>query len=68
MTKSPRHSPFLDELEKAVKDILTRSGENEVSTADRLKAIEAGAKLLMIRHRIEGTGETEDGKFFAKGG
>jgi len=35
-----------------------------VSIADRLKAIEAGSRLLMIRHRIEGSGEGDDGKFF----
>lgn len=66
MTK-PVKDGLLSELEKAVKDILAK-GNDDVSTADRLKAIEAGAKLLMIRHRIEGTGEGEDGKFFAKGG
>jgi hypothetical protein len=55
---------FLEELEKAVRDILQR----EVSTAEKLRALEMGAKLLMIRHRIEGAGEGEDGKFFSKTG
>lgn len=64
---SKKTDGLLPELEKAVKDILAL-GKDDVSTADRLKAIEAGAKLLMIRHRIEGASEGEDGKFFAKGG
>lgn len=57
---------FLAELEKGVRDVLN-SGD-AVSTAEKLKAIECGAKLLMIRHRIEGSGEGEDGKFFSKAG
>lgn len=55
---------FLEELEKGVRDVL--DAKDGVSTAERLKAIEAGAKLLMIRHRIEGSGEGEDGKFFSQ--
>lgn len=55
---------FLKELEKGVRDIL----KGDLSTAERLKAIEIGSKLLMIRHRIEGAGEGEDGKFFSKAG
>jgi hypothetical protein len=57
---------FLDELERGVREVL--NSKDGVSTAERLKAIETGAKLLMIRHRIEGAGEGEDGKFFTKTG
>jgi hypothetical protein len=56
---------FLKELEDAVTEVLN-STKTDVSTAERLKAVEMGAKLLMIRHRIEGSGEGEDGKFFSK--
>lgn len=58
--------PFLKELEKAVRDVL--NSKDGVSTAEKLKAVEMGAKLLMIRHRIDGAGEGEDGKFFTKTG
>ena len=58
---------LLTTLEQEVRNILV-NGNGEVSTAERLKAIEAGAKLLMIRHRINGAGEGEDGKFFSKTG
>jgi hypothetical protein len=53
-------------LEKGVRDVL--NSKDGVSTAERLKAVEAGARLLMIRYRIEGSGEGEDGKFFSKSG
>jgi hypothetical protein len=56
---------FLKELEDAVTAVLN-STKADVSTAERLKAVEMGAKLLMIRHRIEGGTEGEDGKFFSK--
>jgi len=57
---------FLNELERAVRAVLNSKGE--VSTTEKLKAIECGAKLLMIRHRISGGTEGEDGKFFSKTG
>jgi hypothetical protein len=62
MTKpAAKDNSFLNSLERAVADIL----ENEkTKTADRLKAIEAGAKLLTIRHRIEGMGTGDDGTNF----
>ena len=56
---------FLTALENEVRELLLKN-RDQVSTAERLKAIECGAKLLMIRHRIEGGGEGEDGKFFSK--
>ena len=58
-----KNGDFLGELEREVQEILLRN-RDEVPTAERLKAIEMGAKLLMIRYRIEGTGEGDDGKFF----
>jgi len=59
--KPRSNGALLIELEKNVREILA---QREVSIADRLKAIEAGSRLLMIRHRIEGSGEGDDGKFF----
>lgn len=58
--------PFLAELERAVRDVL--NSKDGVSTAEKLKAVEMGAKLLTIRYRIDGAGEGEDGKFFSKAG
>jgi hypothetical protein len=56
---------FIEQLEAEVRSVLNSS---DVSTADRLRAVEIGSKLLMIRHRINGAGEGEDGKFFSKAG
>ena len=50
---------FLRLLEKGVKDVLAAE---DATKAERLQAINAGAKLIAIRHRIEG----DDGAgFFA---
>lgn len=51
-------------LEKGVRDVL--NSRDGVSTAERLKAIEVGSRLLMIKHRMDVSGESEDGKFFSK--
>jgi hypothetical protein len=59
--QNAKDNSFLNGLEKAVTDIL---GNEKTKTADRLKAIEAGAKLLTIRHRIEGMGTGDDGTNF----
>jgi hypothetical protein len=54
---------FLRQLEKNIADILA---QHDVSIDQRLKAIECGSKLLLIRHRITGAaGEGEDGKYFS---
>jgi hypothetical protein len=52
-------SDFLDELETAVRKIVR---SNKASKADKLSAINAGTKLLAIRHRIQG-GEDDKGFF-----
>ena len=64
MTK-PKDGAFLGQLEKNIRSILS---SHDVTIDQRLKAVEAGARLLLIRHRIEGTTEGEDGKFFSKVG
>lgn len=61
MTKPAKDSSFLNSLENAVTVILA---SDKTKTADRLKAIEAGAKLLTIRHRLEGMGTGDDGGSF----
>lgn len=60
--RAPKKEPDLSEvLEAAIRAVLKNK---ETKPADRLKAIEAGAKLLAIRHKIEGGGDA--GNFFAK--
>ena len=51
---------FLTQLERAVEEVLTK--ESGATLAERIKAIEAGAKLLQIKHRIT-TGGEEKGYF-----
>jgi len=49
----------LDFLDKQVHEILA---DKNTKRPERLKAIDLGAKLVMIRHRIEGGGK--EGSFF----
>ena len=63
MTKPKPNGAFARQLEQNIAKILN---DDDVSIDQRLKAVEAGAKLLLIRHRIQGAGEGEDGKFFSK--
>jgi hypothetical protein len=51
---------FLKLLERAVADVLS---DKEARRSDKLKAVEIGSKLLAIRHKIDGGGES-DGSFF----
>jgi len=59
-----RDASFLKTLEDELTQIFKTEG---LSTSERLKAVETGAKLLMIRHRISGGADGEDGQFFSKG-
>ena len=49
----------LDFLDQQVHEILA---DKNTKRPERLKAIDLGAKLVMIRHRIEGGGK--EGSFF----
>jgi hypothetical protein len=60
-----KDASFLKELEDGVRAILD---DTELSNAERLRAIETGAKLLMIRHRITGGADGDGEHFFSKGG
>jgi hypothetical protein len=51
---------FLGVLEQGVRDVLK---DEKAKVADKLKALDAGAKLLMVRHKIEGG--SADGSFFS---
>jgi hypothetical protein len=55
---------LMTELEGAVRAVLK---DKDARRSERLKAIEVGAKLLEIRHKING-GDTADGSFFTKPG
>lgn len=58
--REPKGEKDLSEvLEAAIRAVLK---SKDTKPGDRLKAIEAGAKLLMIRHKISGAGD--DGNFF----
>lgn len=60
--REPKKEKDLSEvLEAAIREVLKNK---DTKPADRLKAIEAGAKLLAIRHKIEGGGDA--GNFFTK--
>jgi hypothetical protein len=60
--KPPKGEKDLSEvLEASIRAVLK---DKSTKPSDRLKAIEAGAKLLMIRHKISGAGD--DGNFFTK--
>ena len=63
MSKKPATNDFLSILEEGVREVL-RDPKSKV--ADRLKALDAGAKLLMVRHKIEGG--NDGGSFFTSGG
>lgn len=54
----PPDQAFLETLEKGVKDVLRADSS---TTAERIAAINAGAKLLMIRNKIS---ESEESTFF----
>ena len=51
---------FLKILEKGVRDVLGNEGS---TAAERIAAVTAGAKLLMIRHRIA---ESDESEFFKR--
>jgi len=57
--KKEDSSKTLDFLDEQVHEILA---DKNTKRPERLKAIDLGAKLVMIRHRIEGGGK--EGSFF----
>lgn len=62
MTKRKGNSSkFLFTLERAVEGVL--APDSVATPAEKIKAIEAGAKLLQIKHKIDGAGEDEKGYF-----
>jgi hypothetical protein len=50
--KGPPETDFMAVLEKGVRDVLKAK---ESTSAERMSAITAGAKLLMIKHKISGS-------------
>lgn len=53
---------LLDAMEKGIRDVL----ENKDATAEqKIQAINAGSKLLQIKHKIAGESD-EPGSFFNK--
>jgi hypothetical protein len=54
MTQRKGNGRFLSNLEKAVEAVLN---DDRASPADRVKAIEAGARLLAIKHKVGGSDE-----------
>lgn len=68
--RKPARDPLLLKLEERVMELLERDGTDKAKPAldpvEMLKAIDAGARLLHIRHRIEDKG-SQDGGFFSTG-
>jgi hypothetical protein len=58
----PLRDKLLVRIEREVTDLLEK---RTLSNAERLKAIEVGAKVLMIRHKLEDV-DGKDGAFFSK--
>lgn len=58
----PKKDSFVDHLEKQIRKALR---ESDLKQADRIKLIEAGAKLAAIRHKVE-EGGGGAGSFFQK--
>ena len=62
MTKKeekPQEDEFIELLEQGVTKVLKTKG---AEPKDILDAVNAGAKLLLIKHKISGSGD--DGSFF----
>ena len=55
-----KEDELLKELEAAVRRIVK---SNKSSRADKLSAINAGTRLLTIKHKIENGGDTKEGFF-----
>jgi hypothetical protein len=58
MTQRKGNGRFLSNLEKAVEAVLN---DESASPADRIKAIEAGTRLLAIKHKV---GVTDEKSYF----
>lgn len=50
------------ELKQAIRSVLT---DEKATPAEKLRAIEAAAKLLLIQHKITGESDGTDGHFFS---
>jgi hypothetical protein len=60
MTAKPKDdAAFIKVLEDGIRKVLK---DTTAKSADKLKAIQAGAQLLLVKHKIKG-GE-DDGNFF----
>lgn len=63
MTPKKPEDDFLSVLEKGIRAVL----QDEKTTAkERMDAVNAGTKLLLIKHKISDTGN-EAGSFFNRG-
>lgn len=56
MTEKKTPESFIRLLERGIRDLLK---SRDTPAADRLKAIEVGAKLAAIQHKIKGGGDDE---------
>lgn len=61
--KTTPKDTFMDALETAVKAVIANA---EATPAEIIKAIEAGTKLSLIRHRIDGDADDDDNFFGGK--
>lgn len=59
---SKTRDPLMKRLEE---EIMTLLNNDKITSAEKLKAIEAGARVLAIRHKISENEVGTDGSFFA---
>lgn len=62
MTEKP--ATFMEALEAGVREVL---GNKKATMKDRIDAINAGTKLMLIRHKIKDPDDSP-GSFFKNGG
>lgn len=59
---APKEDPLIRDLERAIRSVLKDKGATMI---DKLKAAEIGAKLVLARHRVEGS--VQERSFFGNG-
>lgn len=66
MKKRNEDTDFLQKMQEGITAILS---DDKATISDRIDAITAGTKIMMVKHKIKDDGGKENGggKFFGKG-